>query len=141
MTISIRKPPRSCVIPSAAATACHVVLVVGAGESTPLMSIVMVLLAAACARCSLAFWKSPSDRSATSMLVVTASMLIAHSVLVGFGHVHGAREATTTIGTGGTGSSAFLGIVIFTASVIELVVVVQLALWLRTIHRQPNVPA
>jgi hypothetical protein len=70
------------------------------------------------------------------MLIVTASMLISHSVLVGFGHVHGASEATT-IGTGGTTPSTFLSIVIVAASVIELVVVVQLAFWLRSIHRRP----
>jgi hypothetical protein len=70
------------------------------------------------------------------MLVVTSSMLIVHSVLLGFGHVHGAGEATTTIGTGGTMPPTFLGIVIVAASVIELVVVVQLALWLRSLHRR-----
>lgn len=112
-------------------------LVAGGGESTPLMSVVMVLLVAACARCSVAFWKSPSDRSATSMLVVTSSMLIIHSVLLGFGHVHGVSEATRTIGTGGTMPPTVLGVVIVAASVMELVVVVQLAFWLRGIHRQP----
>jgi hypothetical protein len=101
------------------------------------MSIVMVLLVAACVRCSLAFWKNPSDWSATSMLVVTSPMLIVHSVLLGFGHVHGASEATTVISIGGTMPSTFLGIVIFAASVIELVVVVQLAFWLRSIQPQP----
>jgi hypothetical protein len=114
-----------------------VLLVAAAGESTPLMSIVMVLLMAACVRCSVAFWKSPSDRSATSMLVVASSMLIVHSVLPGFGHVHGASETATTIGTGGTTTPTFFGIVIVVASVIELVVVLQLAFWLRSVHRRP----
>jgi hypothetical protein len=121
------------------ASVCHVVLVTGAGRSAPLMSIVMVALVAACVRCSLSFWKSPSDRSATSMLVVAASMLIAHSVLAGFGHVHGVSKATTAIGTGETTPSAFLDVINFGASVLEIVVVLRLAFWLRSIHRKPVV--
>jgi hypothetical protein len=70
------------------------------------------------------------------MLVVTSFMLIAHSVLPGFGHVHGAGEATAAFGPGDTTLSAFLGIVLFLASVMELGVVIQLTFWLRSIHRR-----
>ena len=133
---------RSCVILSTAATGCHLVLVAEGGDSTPLMSIVMVLLMAACARCSFRLWKSPSDRSATAMLVVTCSMLIAHYVLLGFGHVHGvpnasgASAASDLTRTGDLTPVGHLDVFSFAASALELAVVVLLAFSLRKIHQR-----
>jgi hypothetical protein len=136
-----RRPLRSCVILSAVTLCCHVVMVAGTGEPV-VMSIAMVALIAACCRCSLATWRQPTDASATSMLVVTALMLIAHSVLLGFGHTHGTNGSPIANGTSGALlSPAFSNALIFCVSAIEIVVVVQLASWLRRIHRTASTAA
>lgn len=118
---------------------CHVLLVAWLG-SPGLMSIVMVALILACGRCSFALWRKPTEGSATSMLVVTVLMLIAHTVLVGFGHSHGLGNSPISSGTSGIIPPALSNILLFWASVVELVIVIQLAFWLRRVHKTAPTP-
>jgi cytochrome c biogenesis factor len=105
---------------------CHLVLAF-TDVANPLLVVTMLGLAGLCVPCTVRLWRRPSEQAATTMLFLTAVMILAHTAIIP-AHNH---SSVTTLPPDATAMSTFMMLPL----ILDLAAAVQLALWLRRHHR------